>query len=60
MNRRSLSGTGYQFRQTPCFCRAAAIEAGDVAPSGGSSLWFWLLAAGALGLALLAPKGARS
>ncbi len=52
---RGIRGYGYQWRVTPAVCRASAIEAGDLSPDCGSTLWFWLLAAGALGWAVLAP-----
>jgi hypothetical protein len=59
MIRPSLNGYGYKWRDSAACCNAAAIEAGDVSECP-SSCWFWLLAIGAIGVALLAPKRGRA
>lgn len=60
MKPRGINGYGYQWRISPGCCKAADIEAGDVAPCCDSTMWFWLLALGAVGVALFAPKRGKA
>lgn len=53
---KNLGGYGYKWRDSPGCCKAGAIAAGDVRPDCESSCWFWLLAIGAFGVAMLLPK----
>lgn len=48
-----MDGYGYQWKTNPLCCRAEEKAAGD-GPCP-SNCWFWLIAAGVLGLAILAP-----
>lgn len=57
---KNLQGYGYQWRVSDGCCKAAAIEAGDIRQDCPSSCWFWLLAIGAVGVALYWPKRGRA
>lgn len=55
-----MTGYGYQWRHSAGCCKADQIEAGNVAPECPSSYWFWLLAAAAIGTAVLWPVKRRA